>query len=87
MLAGGKYKVENSTHYLNVGRQYWLLSPYNFSSNFANVWDVGTGYTGAPSGSRVTNNGHGVRPSISLKPGGIWSGNGTADSPYQVSYS
>ena len=66
-----------STGYLNIGYYWWLLNPYNASG----VWDVndnGYGYFNNPANSR------GSRPSIYLKSGLEFTGNGTKQSPYKI---
>ena len=83
MLAGGRQGTGNSTYYLYINQFYWLGSPNFFSGN-ALEWHV------PPAGhlnSANVNNTYGVRPSVSLKPGGTWSGSGTSSDPYTVSYS
>ncbi len=67
----------SSTSYLNIGYYWWLLNPYNSSS----VWyvlNVGGGMLDNPSLA------YGGRPSIYLKSGLEFTGNGTTSEPYKI---
>ena len=66
-----------STGYLNIGYYWWLLNPYN-SSNVWLVNDDGRGRDNYPTRT------YGGRPSIYLKSGLEFTGNGTVDSPYKI---
>jgi hypothetical protein len=84
MLAGGRNGSDNSTYYLYTGQIFWLSSPSCFGTTDAGEWVVlSTGYLNTFN----VDNAYGARASVSLKPGATWSGNGTSDSPYTVSYS
>ena len=66
-----------SSGYLNIGYFWWLLNLY--SSSY--VWSVsyyGDGYYGSPTST------HGGRPSIYLKSGVEFTGNGTKNDPYRI---
>ena len=66
------------------------MSPVFYTSGYSVIFYVGnnTGVTyDIVAGAYTINYPNGVRPAVSLKPGGTWSGDGTSDSPYQVSYS
>ena len=66
-----------STGYLNIGYYWWLLNPYSAS----NVWYViSNGFGGDCSPS----NAYGSRPSIYLKSGLEFTGEGTSVSPYKI---
>ena len=64
------------------GDQYWLISPYSFSSSGAYVSDVkDSGYLGA----YFAYTEHGVRPAISLKADIEYSsGDGSMENPYVI---
>jgi len=66
-----------STSYLNIGYNWWLLNPYNASY----VWFVYTYGLGGYNGPALTG---GNRPSIYLKSGLEFTGNGTNQSPYKI---
>ena len=73
----------SDTNYLNNDDYYWLLSPYGFGNNNANVRYV---YRGSL-GSIYVNSTYGARPAVSLltKVKLSGEGNGTVESPYVVS--
>jgi hypothetical protein len=80
--AGGVLWAGNYTYYLHTGSWWWTLSPYSFDGSVAREWLVG--YNGH-CGTGYVNDGGGVRPAISLKPGTTYSsGNGSTSSPYVV---
>ena len=66
-----------STGYLNIGYYWWLLNPYNASR----VWLVSNSGSGDDSNPSNT---FGVRPSIYLKSGVKFTGEGTESSPYKI---
>lgn len=83
-FAGGKNDI-NTLYYLNVGTDYWTMSPYNWYSNArACVFyvDSRNGYLNWAS----VNSTYGLRPVINLKADvAINSGSdGTASNPYIV---
>ena len=84
--AGGKYGNYNRLYYLYTGQTYWTMSPFYFYSSYATalVWYVHS------TGNFIwdwTASENGVRPVINLKSNiEIISGNGTASSPYQLTY-
>ncbi len=82
-LAGGSSRVNNS-FYLYTNQGFWTGSPSDLGSVGAYV------YSFSPGGGLIrpgVSSAYGVRPSVSLKPGGVWSGSGTSSDPYTVSYS
>ena len=85
--AGGKDGYDNREYYLATGQYYWLGSPSNFT-----YWSaVARGWYVYPSGYLNpwywVSNSLGVRPVINLKADTlIKGGNGTATSPYIVTY-
>ena len=83
-IAGGRGGQTNDSYYLYTNQNFWALSPYYFYSDYARGFVVNS------SGNLNTtfvDNTNGVRPAVSLKPGATWSGEGTSESPYTVSYS
>ena len=80
----GKYGTANSNYYLCKGKQYWMISPYNFFGGYANVFYVNN--NGGLYYSNVDNLGGGVAPVISLSAEYVstMSGNGTTTSPYEM---
>jgi hypothetical protein len=69
--------TSSSTGYLNIGYCWWLLNPWNAS----NVWDVNSVGRGGGSNPATA---LGSRPSIYLKSGLEFKGNGTKQSPYKI---
>ena len=63
--------------YLNIGYYWWLLNPYNSSY----VWYVSS--NGSSNSDNPTDT-RGSRPSIYLKSGLEFTGNGTKQSPYKI---
>ena len=86
VYAGGTYATLNSTYYIKGNTNsslWWVLSPYDFNGDFADVWNV-NGYLSALGHDNVVN-GDGVRPSLSLNSEiKISVGEGTATNPYKV---
>ena len=91
MLAGALYLAEtdNTNYYLYTNKDYWLMSPFFYSTYNVSFDDEGSynlivhsnGYLYA---DRV-NSTYSVRPSISLASGTkIASGNGSQNSPYVI---
>ena len=66
-----------NTGYLNIVYLWWLLNPYNASRG----WLVDVNGRGISNGST---NSYGVRPSIYLKSGVEFTGEGTESSPYKI---
>ena len=66
------------TGYLNIKYYWWLLNPYNASY----VWDVTDNGIGNSFG--IPANVYGARPSIVIKSGLEFTGNGTIVSPYKI---
>ena len=67
-----------STSYLNIGYYWWLLNPHDGASYVKNVFNSGSAGSSSPT---VT---CGVRPSIYLKSGLEFTGNGTTSDPYKI---
>ena len=81
-MAGGE-NANNTAYYLFNGQNYWTMSPFNWSSDYAQVFLVNKGgklfYVG------VYDTYSGLRPVINLKADTKFSsGNGTQSSPYVV---
>ena len=67
-----------STGYLNIGYYWWLITPYSAS-------DVRyVDYDGYLSDSSPSSNAFGVRPSINLKSGLEFTGDGSKSNPYKI---
>ena len=91
--AGGVYSTNAPTWYYynsikgsSTGSTYWwLMSPYNWNSNFAFVFFIyGSNFPGNLVYNGVNSN-FGIRPVISIKGDNLWkSGDGTASSPYEI---
>ena len=82
-FAGSIAYTYNRSTYLqeNTGTTWWWsLSPYFFNGVNACVWYV---YSGGLYANGV-NDGHGLRPAISLVSSTNVTGNGTSDNPYVV---
>ena len=78
--AGGIYNTNNTSYYLCVGRNYWIMSPYDSSNNVFTVdYNGWLNRAGGPN-----NPGVGVRPVINLKADIQLTGTGTANDPYVV---
>ena len=80
-MAGGLAGNNNYGYWLYTGQYYWTMSPYSGSSN-AVVFYVGS-YGNLRGGA--VHDMAGVRPVINLKSDVSISGNGTKDTPYEVS--
>ena len=79
-LAGGKNGTANGNYYLYTGVNYWLSSPWTYSSSTSREFYMTS--SGYPSYANVTSN-YGVRPVLNLKPSVEYaSGNGTVNNPY-----
>ncbi len=81
IMAGGLAGNNNYGYWLYTGQYYWTMSPYSGSSN-AVVFYVGS-YGNLRGGA--VHDMAGVRPVINLKSDVSISGNGTKDTPYEVS--
>ncbi len=83
MLAGGLVYTENTSYYLYNNHNWWTLSPSFFNQSNAHNLCVKSDCT---FGDNIVNYSNGVRPSISLAPNTKFvSGNGSSNSPYQLS--
>jgi hypothetical protein len=83
VYAGAVRGTQNLTYFLYTGVSWWTLSPSYFNGSSAVVWSVGS--NGGVYYNYAMENSFGIRPSISLKPGTIYtSGNGSSSSPYVV---
>ena len=81
--AGGVYNTTNTSYYLNVGFEYWTISPFYFNGSYIYV-----SYADSDGSLSVGNRGiysRGIRPVISLNSNVEWSaGDGTSSNPYVV---
>ena len=82
--AGGKYNTENASFYLKTGKNFWTMSPFQFTSNGA----YATMFTLASTGKLYYGGVHGtngIRPVINLSKNVLWdSGSGIESDPYIV---
>ena len=83
MFAGG-LGSSNSSYYLYSNQAYWTMSPDVFIATSAIVFYVST--TGSLGDLNIysVNATLGVRPIINLRADVTFTGNGTAESPYEV---
>ena len=83
LLTADEYVLAGSGNsYLDVGTDYWTMSPCRFSSSLAVVFYVGSsGYLDA---NICVNVATGVRPVINLKSAIAISGSGTTSDPFKV---
>lgn len=86
-FAGGKNSSMNHKYYLNIGQNYWTMSPSSFSSYHAraSIWFVSA--TGnLTSNSSATS--LGIRPVINLSKDVLYAGGiGTEEEPYTIKLS
>ena len=78
-----------SSHYFNNGQYVWLGSPIYFGNISGTVWNGGSAITGVVYASEWNyggvNGSHGVRPSVSVKPGTEFkTGDGSFTSPFVI---
>ena len=83
-MAGGKLGSDNNTYYLYTNQDYWLGSPYSFSSSLACAFEFYVSSSGFLDSNYVAIN-YGARPVVSLSSKAKLSGNGTYSNPYTVS--
>ena len=83
-MAGGKPGSDNNTYYLYTNQDYWLGSPYSFSSSLACAFEFYVSSSGFLDSNYVAIN-YGARPVVSLSSKAKLSGNGTYSNPYTVS--
>ena len=83
-MAGGKTGSDNNTYYLYTNQDYWLGSPYSFSSSLACAFEFYVSSSGFLDSNYVAIN-YGARPVVSLSSKAKLSGNGTYSNPYTVS--
>ena len=82
MLGGIPWNGTGTGSYLYTGQNYLTMSPYRFSSNFANIFIVANS---GRLGSLYVNNGNpGVRPVINLRADVGLTGSGTTSDPFKV---
>ena len=82
LLTSDEYVLAGSGNsYLDVGIDYWTMSPARFDSSYARVFDVDSG--GGLNSTRVYSTG-GVRPVINLKSAIAIIGSGTSGDPFKV---
>ena len=83
LLTADEYVLAGSGNsYLDVGINYWTMSPCRFDGSDARVFDVN--WFGGLDSSSVTS-AYGVRPVINLKSAIAISGSGTTGDPYTLS--
>jgi hypothetical protein len=80
-MAGSVYGTKNSNYYLYTYSDYWLLSPYYYSSSTADDFVVYSSGSLSLNGSQGT---FGARPVVSLKSDISVTGTGLWNDPYIV---
>ena len=81
-LAGMGWDSYTEEGYLNNHDYWWTMSPYFFNDGYAIVFH---GYSDGDLYFDYVNNGLGVRPAVSLKPGAIvTTGDGSSSKPYII---
>ncbi len=83
MYAGGYYNKENKGYWLYTNQYYWTMSPWYFNGNCAYVFFVTA--SGNLDFHDVFSPTIGARPVINLKANLTFTGNGTTDSPFEIS--
>ena len=84
-FAGANYNINNPDIYLNVGKDYWAMTPVGFNATNALAISGTLTSTGSLYIISVVSNNRGVRPVINLKADILYdSGSGTETSPYKV---
>ena len=84
LLTADEYVLAGSGNsYLDVGINYWTMSPNRFAGGYANVYYVSS--SGRLSDIVVSRSSYGVRPVINLKSAIAISGSGTTGDPYTLS--
>ena len=84
-FAGGVLSVDNSNYYLNVGYDYWTMTPrlYSYGNQFAFEYILSS--TGGISSDLIQYS-LGIRPVINLRADvTVSSGNGTSTQPFVIS--
>ena len=82
-LAGHGFRGYSTNSYLYTNQAWWVLSPVNFYNNVE--YGLVVFYTGSLNSEDISSS-NGIRPSVSLVPGTMVNGgNGTANSPYEIS--
>ena len=82
LVSSPEMQILNNTIIRKTGEWYWLISPYNYSSQYS--------YEKSADLSGYNNYNHtiykyGVRPAISLSPKAFYtSGNGSMETPYEI---
>ncbi len=81
VFAGGYMYQNNTEYWLYTNQYYWTMSPFDFSSGYAQVFIVNTnGYLN--NHASVNNANVGVRPVINLEADTTFTGGGTKGSPF-----
>ncbi len=84
IYAGGSYDNNNTDYYLNLGNDYWTMSPYEYNGVAKELY---VSSSGALKSASVLSSKK-VYPVISLKPDVIVTdGKGTTDNPYIITVS
>ncbi len=84
IMAGGLGGQQNYGYWLYTGQYYWNMSPYIYGTN-ARMFRVDTGGGLGSTNMSSVNSAYGVRPVINLKADTTFTGDGTKDTPYEVS--
>ncbi len=80
-MAGGRQSFWNYNYYLFTNSDYWVLSPFYYSSNYAyGFYVIPNGHIG---GDGITGT-HGLRPVLNLNSNILASGTGTWNDPYTI---
>ena len=88
IMAGSHVQgYNNNTFYLYTNSGYWSSSPQSYWATNDFFPQLLIMHITGGMQPYVDNGTSGVRPMISLKSGGTWSGSGTSTDPYTVSYS
>ena len=86
-FAGGVYLSANPEYYLYTGQTYWTMSPYTFTSSYANAYAWSVISLGSLNANWVASS-VGVRPVVNLSADIlITGGDGTKVNPYMVALS
>ena len=82
LLTSDEYVLAGSRNsYLDVGIDYWTMSPNRFYSSYADVLTV---FSGGGLGWNYVNDARGVRPVINLKSSILLEGDGSVNTPFKI---
>ena len=87
-MAGGKFNSDNSSYYLYTNQDYFLGSPFGFSSDssFGGAFEFNVNLSGVLISTVVYTEFNDARPVVSLSSKAKLLGNGTYSNPYTVSW-